>query len=89
MKNLSNKKEVIVRVTDRGPFVKGRIIDLSYAAAKAIDMLRQGISAVEVEVYYPDAPAPLELPPYEMPELTFSIAEPYEPDFTLEIDDDD
>ncbi len=89
VKNLSNKKEVIVRVTDRGPFIRGRIIDLSYAAAKAIGMLRQGICAVEVSVYHPNEFSPIELPPYEMPELTFSIAEDYVPDFNLDIDDKD
>lgn len=47
--NLSNKKSVIVRVNDRGPFVKGRIIDLSYAAAAKIDMIRSGLIRVKVE----------------------------------------
>jgi len=54
VKNLSNGKEVIVRVTDRGPFRKGRIIDLSWAAAKKIGMLRYGIALVEVSVYKGD-----------------------------------
>ena len=47
--NLSNKKWVIVRVIDRGPFRHGRVIDLSYAAAKEIGMLSQGIASVLVE----------------------------------------
>ena len=47
--NLSNKKWVIVRVIDRGPFRRGRVIDLSYAAAKEIGMLSQGIASVLVE----------------------------------------
>src|SRR5258706_4403446 len=38
--NLSNGKRIDVRINDRGPFVKGRIIDLSQAAARDIDMLR-------------------------------------------------
>ncbi len=46
--NLSNKKYTIVRINDRGPFVKGRIIDLSYAAAKEIDMISPGTAKVEV-----------------------------------------
>jgi len=53
VKNLSNDKEVIVKVTDRGPFGKRYIIDLSYCAAKEIDMLRAGIAKVEVSVYTP------------------------------------
>jgi rare lipoprotein A len=47
--NLLNKKSVSVRVNDRGPFVKGRIIDLSYAAAKEIDMIASGVVRVKVE----------------------------------------
>ena len=47
--NLDNGRAVIVRVNDRGPFVKGRIIDMSYAAAQALDMTRSGIARVEVE----------------------------------------
>jgi rare lipoprotein A len=47
--NLTNHERVKVRVTDRGPFVKGRIIDLSEKAAKKIDMTRQGIAQVELK----------------------------------------
>jgi rare lipoprotein A len=48
--NLSNRKEVRVRINDRGPFIEGRIIDLSRAAARSIDLLMPGITPVEVEV---------------------------------------
>lgn len=48
--NLSNRRTVDVRVNDRGPFVKGRIIDLSYAAAKRLKMLRDGIVRVKITV---------------------------------------
>lgn len=48
--NLNNKKSVIVKINDRGPFVKGRIIDLSKKAALAIDMVRSGVVPVKVEV---------------------------------------
>ena len=47
--NLSNNKSLIVRVNDRGPFKKGRIIDLSYAAAKELDMIDKGTANVFVE----------------------------------------
>ena len=47
--NLLNGMEVVVRVTDRGPYVKGRVVDLSWGAAKAIGMLSQGIAPVTVE----------------------------------------
>ena len=46
--NLSNNSEAIVRINDRGPFVKGRIIDLSYAAAKDIGMIGPGVVEAKV-----------------------------------------
>ncbi len=53
VRNPANGRSVIVRVNDRGPFVKGRIIDLSYTAALKLDLLR-GVGAVEVERITPD-----------------------------------
>lgn len=47
--NLDNGKSIIVRVNDRGPFVKDRIIDLSYAAAHKIGMANIGTARVEIE----------------------------------------
>ena len=46
--NLSNNSSVVVRVNDRGPFVKGRVIDVSLAAAKKLDLVRTGVAKVEV-----------------------------------------
>ncbi|WP_457679850.1 septal ring lytic transglycosylase RlpA family protein [Thermovibrio sp.] len=46
--NLENGKSVIVKINDRGPFVKGRIIDLSYAAAKRLGMLKKGTAKVKI-----------------------------------------
>ena len=51
--NLDNGKSVIVRVNDRGPFHGARLIDLSYAAAFRLDMLRKGTARVEVEAINP------------------------------------
>jgi len=48
--NLENGKSVMVRINDRGPFVKGRIIDLSYSAARILDMVDQGVVKVRIEV---------------------------------------
>ncbi len=48
--HLGNGKSVVVRVNDRGPFVDGRIIDLSYAAATQLDMVGSGTAPVEVVV---------------------------------------
>jgi rare lipoprotein A len=53
--NLANGKSVVVRVNDRGPFVDGRIIDLSYSAAHRIGVLAGGSAMVEVEALLPDA----------------------------------
>lgn len=47
--NLKNKKSVIVRVNDRGPFHQKRIIDLSYSAAFQLDMLKTGTANVEIQ----------------------------------------
>jgi len=43
-------KSIVVRVNDRGPFVKGRIIDLSRQAAKQLGMIKKGVTRVKVEV---------------------------------------
>lgn len=48
--NLKNGKSVIVRINDRGPYVRGRIIDLSKAAAERIDMINSGVVSVKIEV---------------------------------------
>lgn len=52
--NPTTKKSVIVRINDRGPMPNGRIIDLSKAAAKEIDMMKAGIVKVEVEILKPE-----------------------------------
>jgi rare lipoprotein A len=51
--NFSNGRSVIVRVNDRGPFIAGRIVDLSYTAAARLDVLRTGTAFVELEVLTP------------------------------------
>ncbi|MDG4559932.1 MAG: septal ring lytic transglycosylase RlpA family protein [Candidatus Competibacter sp.] len=51
--NLENGRSTVVKVTDRGPFVSGRIIDLSYAAALRLDMLERGTALVEVAALEP------------------------------------
>ena len=47
--NLANKRSVVVTVNDRGPFIGGRIIDLSQGAASAIGMVQSGVARVHVE----------------------------------------
>lgn len=54
--NIANNKQIIVRVNDRGPFHEGRIIDLSYAAAKKLDMLKAGTAQVEIKLlHFPES----------------------------------
>jgi rare lipoprotein A len=52
--NLRNGKDVIVRINDRGPFVKGRIIDLSIGAAKEIGLIKTGTARVKLEALSSD-----------------------------------
>ena len=59
--NLTNGKTVEVRIIDRGPFVHGRIIDLSHAAAQAIDMLGPGTARVRLLVIKPPRTAPVQV----------------------------
>lgn len=51
--NLSNGKQVIVKITDRGPFVGNRILDLSYGAAKKLGMVGQGTASVNIRAITP------------------------------------
>ncbi len=48
--NLDNQRSVIVRINDRGPFSKGRVIDLTHAAANALGMVSKGIANVSLRV---------------------------------------
>jgi rare lipoprotein A len=52
--NLRNGRSIVVRVNDRGPFKANRIIDLSYAAALKLDMIREGTTLVQVQAEDPD-----------------------------------
>ena len=56
--NLTNNKSVDVRIIDRGPFVDGRVIDLSHAAAQAIDLIGPGVAQVRLDIL--SAPAAVE-----------------------------
>jgi rare lipoprotein A len=56
--NVKTGDSALVKITDRGPFVEGRILDLSQAAAKKVDVLQAGVAMVRIEVMR--APSPLE-----------------------------
>jgi rare lipoprotein A (peptidoglycan hydrolase) len=51
--NLLNNRSVIVRVNDRGPFIAGRILDVSFGAAQALGMVQQGLAKVRIEPALP------------------------------------
>lgn len=64
VRNLKNNRSIVVRVNDRGPFAHNRLIDLSYAAAARLGMIRDGTGLVEVTAISFDEPPPgRELPP--------------------------
>jgi len=48
--NLANGRHVIVRINDRGPFVRGRMLDVSYAAARQLGMLQSGVGRIRMQV---------------------------------------
>lgn len=50
--NLKNNKSIVVRINDRGPYVKGRVIDLTKAGAKKLDMVKSGVAPVKLEIVY-------------------------------------
>jgi rare lipoprotein A len=54
--NLRNGKWIVVRVNDRGPFVQGRIMDLSYGAARMLSF-RDGVERVQLDVIHPETVA--------------------------------
>ena len=58
--NPKNDKSVLVRVIDRGPFSKKRVIDLSPAAAKELDFIQSGVTMVEIKEYKPFPFKPLD-----------------------------
>jgi rare lipoprotein A len=74
VRNPKNDKQVIVKVTDRGPHQRRLLIDLSYSAAKELDMVRAGIATVEItrlDSMPPAIPALLSVP---FPIITVSKA---------------
>lgn len=74
--NLNNGKSVVVKVIDRGPFARGRIIDLSWRAAKELDILSKGVSTVKVEVYNGAEGIPYRRNDgVDLPEIDFEITE--------------
>jgi rare lipoprotein A (peptidoglycan hydrolase) len=57
--NLRNGRSAVLRVNDRGPYVDGRVIDVSYNAAKALDFKARGLQRVRIDVVHPELVASL------------------------------
>ena len=75
--NPRNGKSVIVRVTDRGPFVRGRVVDLSYAAARELGTIACGVAYVKLEVVPKETQIPFPSEStggIEMPEIEYGTA---------------
>lgn len=70
VKNPKNGKEVIVEVTDRGPHTKRFTIDLSYAAAHALDIIASGFSMVEITPWHGDEV------PYRSEKTEYDVSNP-------------
>ena len=47
--NLENHKQILVKINDRGPYVDNRILDLSYAAAYQLGMIKNGLTRVQID----------------------------------------
>lgn len=62
VRDLKTGRSVSVRVTDRGPYGRGRIVDLSLAAAKELGIVSRGVAQVEVTIAKPEQDAPLRMP---------------------------
>lgn len=74
VRNLINDKEVVVKVTDRGPFSRRFVLDLSRAAARKLGILGKGYVPVEISLYNPGkVPFRLEEPEIHIPELDMQI----------------
>ena len=70
--NLNNGRSTVVRINDRGPFVPGRIIDLSYAAAKVLEAVGPGVIPVRLEVLTKVSP-PTTVPNYYVQVGAFAL----------------
>lgn len=75
VRNTANGKEVIVKVIDRGPHARGRVIDISYEAARRLGILAAGVALVEVSVY-DGTKIPFKAKEHGMPELDIDLVSP-------------
>ncbi|MBO7067649.1 MAG: septal ring lytic transglycosylase RlpA family protein [Bacteroidaceae bacterium] len=86
VKNIKNNREVIVRVTDRGPFGGKYCIDISIAAARILGIIRLGFAEVEI-TEYEETIVPLKAGPIKMPEFllsTINVGKDYTPEWKMD-----
>ena len=86
VKNIKNGREVIVRVTDRGPFGGKYNIDLSIAAARILGIIRLGFAEVEITLYE-ETVVPLKAGPIKVPDLEFgsvNLENDYTPEWKID-----
>ena len=86
VKNIKNGREVIVRVTDRGPFGGKYCIDISIAAARILGIVRLGFAEVEITEYNENI-VPLKANPAKIPELEFgtvNVGKDYSPEWKID-----
>jgi rare lipoprotein A len=76
---LDTEESVEVRINDRGPHTKGRIIDLSRVAAEKIDLIKAGVTRVKIEVLPSEGPPPAPAPPAEKP-VDSGVVKPTNPE---------
>lgn len=81
VKNLENNREIQVRINDRGPFVRGRIIDLSYTAAKKLGIVGPGTAYVEIVALA----RPIQPDMSKSNTESYPAADLYEGNFTVQI----
>ncbi len=89
VRNIKNEKEVVVTVTDRGPYAKRYVLDLSRAAARELDIIGKGFAHVEVSHYTPDrVPFLLEEHRAEIPTLDLEMQELMESPYPMWLEAD-
>ena len=85
VRNLDNGRHVIVRINDRGPFVAGRILDLSYAAANRLGIDKTGTGRIELRAIDPAQPPILAKPPTLAPQTRPTEPKPSEKGLYLQV----
>ena len=73
--HLRNHKSIIVKVTDRGPFGRGRVVDISWGAAEKLGMVAAGVAKVKVEVFRGEIDSEIDTHPNDSTDLLIDYAD--------------